>query len=191
MGVLFNDITQRKRSEEALKLSEAQYRSIFENVVEGIFQTTPEGRFLVVNPSLARIYGYDSPEEMIDTVTDIGRQIYVNPDERDEFLRIIQEKGIVTGLELQLRRKDGSTFWGSINASSVYDKDGKFLYYEGTTEDITERKMVQDALRRKVDELERFSSLTVGRELRIIELKKEINSLLKKAGQPEKHRIAE
>ncbi|MCX5818102.1 MAG: PAS domain S-box protein, partial [Proteobacteria bacterium] len=151
--IFAHDITERKRAEDALRTSEQKYRNIFENVVEGIFLTTPDGRFLTVNSVLARIYGYSSPEEIIETVTDIGRQVYVNPDERDEFLHIIQEKGVVTGFELQLRKKDGSTFWASINARSVYDENGQLLYYEGTTEDITQRKQAEIALLESRDKL--------------------------------------
>ncbi|MCX5814805.1 MAG: response regulator [Proteobacteria bacterium] len=144
-GVI-KDITEHKQAEEKLLQAEKRYRSIFENVVEGIFQTTPEGRFLIVNPSLARIYGHDSPEEMIETVTDIGKQLYVNPDERNEFLRILHKKGLVTGFEMQLKRKDGSTFWASINARCVYDENGNILYHEGTSEDITNRKHLESQL---------------------------------------------
>ncbi|MCX5799585.1 MAG: PAS domain S-box protein, partial [Proteobacteria bacterium] len=155
------DITKRKQAEEALKLSEQKYRSIFENVIEGIFQTTPEGRFLTVNPVLARIYGYSSPEELIETITDIGRQVYVNPDERNEFLRIIQDKGVITGFELQLKRKDGSIFWASLNARTVYDENGNALYYEGTTEDITLRKEAEEKLTTTLESLRRAIGATI------------------------------
>ena len=132
------DITDRKRTEESLKLSEQKYRNIFENVIEDIFQTTPEGRFLTVNPVLASIFGYSSPEEIIEAVTDISRKLYANPDDRNEFLRILQERGSVTGFEVHLKRKDGSTFWASINARAVKDETGDTPYsVEGTIEDIT------------------------------------------------------
>jgi PAS domain S-box-containing protein len=149
---VITDITERKQAEESLKLSEQKYRNIFENVIEGIFQTTPEGRFLAVNPMLAHIFGYSSPEELIGTITDISRQIYVNPDERNEFLRILQEKGIITGFEVNLKRKDASTFWASINARAVKDETGNVLYSEeGTLEDITPRKLAEEALRESLD----------------------------------------
>ena len=162
------DITERlsaeqagKQAEEALKLSEEKYRSIFENVIEGIFQTTPEGRFLTVNPVLARIYGYGSPEEIIETVTDIGRQVYVKPNERNEFIRIMQEKGVITGFEVQLKRKDRSTFWASINARAVYDENGNVLYCEGTTEDITLRKKAEEKLTTTLESLHRAIGATI------------------------------
>jgi PAS domain S-box-containing protein len=141
------EITERKVAEKALKVSEQKYRNIFENIIEGIFQITPEGRFLTVNPVLAYMYGYSSPEEMIETITDIGRQVYVNPDERFEFLRILHEKGSIKGFELQLKKKDGSPFWVSMNARCVYDENGNILYYEGTSEDITERKQAEADLK--------------------------------------------
>jgi len=158
---LNKEVEERKWAEKALQESESKYRSIFDNVVEGIFQTTPDGRFLTVNPSLASIYGYNSPEELIETITDIGRQVYVNPDERNEFLRIIQEKGLITGFELQLRKKDGSTFWGSINARTVYDENGKFLYYEGTTEEITLRKLADEELKATAEKLRKSLAGTI------------------------------
>ena len=144
-GVI-KDITEHKQAEEKLLKAEEKYRSIFENVVEGIFQTTSEGRFLIANPSLARIYGYSSPEEMIEAVTDIGKQLYVNPDERNEFLRILHKKGAITGFEIQVKRKDGNTIWVSINARCAYGEKGKPLYYEGTMEDITNRKHLESQL---------------------------------------------
>jgi PAS domain S-box-containing protein len=134
------DNTERKRMEEELKESEEKYRSIFENVIEGIFRITPQGRFRLVNPQLARIYGYSSPEEMIEAVTDIGKQLYVSPDERNAFLRFLHEKGSITGFEMQLKRKDGGTFWASVSARCVYDENGSILYHEGTAENITGRK---------------------------------------------------
>ena len=147
MAFKLSDAYQRlKEREEALYQAEKKYRSIFESVIEGIFQITPEERYLTVNPQLARIYGYSSPEEMIETITDVGRQIYVNPDERLEFLRILQEKGSISGFEVQLKRKGGSPFWASINARCVYDENGKLLYYDGTSEDITNRKHLESQL---------------------------------------------
>ncbi len=111
--VAWRDISARKQAEEALKESEEKYHSIFESVTEGIFQTTLEGRFRIANPALARIYGYSSPEDLIGAITDIGTQLYVDPDERSTFLRILYEKGSIQNYEVQLKRKDGSPFWAS------------------------------------------------------------------------------
>ncbi|MCX5814806.1 MAG: PAS domain S-box protein [Proteobacteria bacterium] len=148
------DVTAVKEMEKELKKSEEKYRSIFENAIEGIFQTTPEGQFLTVNTKLARIFGFSSQEEVMEAITDIGRQLYVNPDERDEFIRIIQEKGVVRDFELQMRRKDGSIFWSALNYRSVYDESGKLLYYEGTCEDITDRKLAEEEIQNLLSEKE-------------------------------------
>ncbi len=149
------DITERKRAEEALRQAEEKYRSIFENAVEGIFQTTPDGRYRSANPALARIYGYESPEELIQNLTDIAPQLYVEPTRRAEFIRLMQEHGAVSGFESQVYRKDGNVIWISESARAVRDKNGVLLYYEGTIEDITERKRAEEALQRAHDELER------------------------------------
>jgi len=135
---------ERYEMEAALKRSEEKYRSIFENAVEGIFQTTPEGRYLSVNPSLAKMYGYDSPEEMIDSVTDIERQQYVDLEDREALKNLYNKQGFVEGFETQLYRKDGDKVWISMNARAVRGTNGEIIYYEGTTEDITRRKKAQE-----------------------------------------------
>ena len=113
------ELANQKQVEEALRQAEEKYRSIFENAVEGIFQTTPDGRYISANPTLARIYGYASPEELIAHLTDIKRQLYVDPNRRDEFLYLLQEHGSVSGFESQVYRKDGSIIWISENARAV------------------------------------------------------------------------
>lgn len=141
------DITERKRTEEQLKKSEDRYRSIFEKAVDGIFQTTPDGKYVAVNPALARIYGYDSPDDMIATITDIASQLYVDPGRRDEFLRAMQEQEEVIGFEALVYRKDGSFMWISESARALRDQAGTVIGYEGTVEDITERKRAEGRLR--------------------------------------------
>jgi PAS domain S-box-containing protein len=139
------DITLRKQTEEALQKSEEKYRSIFDNAIEGIFQTTPEGKYLKVNPAFARMYGYDSPEELMEDIEDIRRQQYVNPGDRDRIIELFETQGSVKRFEKQSRKKNGDTFWISITGRTVKDEDGQTLYYEGTVEDITERKQAEDA----------------------------------------------
>lgn len=134
------DITERKRSEEALRKAEQKYRDIFENAVEGIFQTTPNGRFITANPALARILGYDSPDELLSSRTDIAHQHYVEPRHRNEFKRQLEKYGVVRDFEHLAYRKDGRKIWLSENVRSVCDEKGAVLYYEGFTEDITARK---------------------------------------------------
>jgi len=140
------DITQRKEMEEALQNAEARYRGIFENATEGIFRTTPEGRILIANPALARMFGYQSPQEMVSCVTDVGRQIYVSPEKRAEMKRLLQEQGAIQGFEEENYRKDGSIIWVSLNAHVVYAASGAVQYFEGTIQDITERKRAETQL---------------------------------------------
>ena len=126
---------------------ESQYRSIFENAVEGIYQTTFEGRYLRVNPALARIYGYVSPEALIKGLTDIAGQLYVEPKRRDDFKRAMAEEGIVQDFEAQVYRADRSVIWITENARCVRGTDGKIQFYEGTVEDITQRKANEEQIR--------------------------------------------
>ena len=137
------DITERKQAEEALRKAESKYRSIFENAVEGIFQTSVDGRYLIANPMLARIYGYESSEELLLDFTDIKHQLYVDPNRRTEFMRLIHEQGAIWGFESQVYCKDGSIIWISENASGLYNSEGKLIGYEGTVVDITERKRAE------------------------------------------------
>ncbi len=141
------DITDRMQAEE-------NYRSIFENAVEGIFQTTPDGRFLTANPAMARMLGYGSPEELLAMVGDIGNQLYVEPERRAEVQRLLESQDAVLGFEIAMRRKDGGVVWVSVTARVVRDADGEPTGYEGTVEDITERKNAERALR-EIREAER------------------------------------
>lgn len=148
------DITGRKHAEEALRKSEEKYRNIFENAVEGIFQVTTSGRYLSANPAVARIHGYGSPEEMIQSVTDIARQLYVDPSRRLELIRVLQQRGSVKDFEVIMRRKDGSLHWVSLNAHAILDTKGSIRYYEGTVEDITSRKLAEEELKQLSSSLE-------------------------------------
>jgi PAS domain S-box-containing protein len=140
---ILRDITERKQAEEALRQAEQKYRNIFENAGEGIFQSTPGGQYIAANPALARMHGFDSPEELIRTRKDISREIYADQNRREEFKRLLEENGIVRGFEHQAFRKDGSKIWISVNARSVRDERGTILYYEGTAQDINERKRAE------------------------------------------------
>jgi PAS domain S-box-containing protein len=131
------------------------YRSIFENAVEGIFQTSPDGRYVNVNPALARIYGYDSPEDLIESVTDIAGQLYVDPERRDEFVAMMACCGEVSDFESEIYRKDGTTCWIRESVRAVCDSRGDLVYYEGFVTDITERKENEAELEETRQELER------------------------------------
>lgn len=132
---------------EARRIAERKYQEIFENAGEGIFQSTPEGYYLTVNPALARMHGFDSAAEMIQSCRDISREIYVDPARRDEFKQLLDQNGVVRGFEHETFRKDGSKIWISVNARTVRDPNNRVLYYEGTAQDITERKVAEQALR--------------------------------------------
>jgi len=125
---------------DALRLAEAKYRSIVENAVEGIYQTTVAGQYLMANPMLAQIYGYDSPTDLIEHLSNIGTQLYVNPERRQDFIQLMAEQGKVWGFESEVYRKDGSILWISEAARAIYDHQGQLLGFEGTVMDITRRK---------------------------------------------------
>ncbi len=163
IGVLgtYEDITEVKKVEQALRQAEQRYRSIFENAVEGMFQSTPEGRFLTVNPAMARILGYASPEELISTVTDIGRQLYLSPEQRAEHLKKVGEHNQAHGFQCQMVRKDGNRIWVSCYIRAVRDAAGKVLYFEGMMEDVTERKQLEEKLRQS-QKMEAFGQLAAG-----------------------------
>lgn len=154
---IVTDITERKRAEELLKESEERYRSIFENAVEGIFHVTRDGTFIAVNPALAAMYGYDSPDDMIARITDLASQPYVDPARRDEFLRLLQTQENVTGFEAQVYRKDSSCIWISANVRTRRDQAGVCIGYEGTVEQLTERKLAEARLRETLEEVRLLS----------------------------------
>ncbi|OYW15049.1 MAG: GGDEF domain-containing protein [Hydrogenophilales bacterium 12-64-6] len=140
------DISERMAANEALHEAVRRYRSIFEHATEGIFQTTPEGRYLNANPALAHIYGHASPDELVAHLHDIQRQLYVLPERRAEFVRLMQAHGVVRNFESQVYRRDGHIIWISENARAVRDADGGVQFFEGTVVDITERKQHEAVL---------------------------------------------
>lgn len=145
---------ERRRAEEAQRRAEDKYRGIFENAVEGIFQSTADGTFLTANPALARMFGYETPDDLLRDVSSIGEQLYVSPELRAEFDRLVRRDGFVRGFEMQMYRADGSVMWASASARAVRDESGEFAGFEGTLEDITARKNAEKALR-EIREVER------------------------------------
>jgi len=137
----------RAQAAEAVQAAEAKYRSIVENAVEGIFQTTPDGKYVSANPALARIYGYDSAEELLANLNDIAHQLYVDPDRRQAFVSLLERQDTVSDFESEIYRKDGSRIWIAEYARAVRSEEGTLLFYEGTVEDITDRKAAEAALR--------------------------------------------
>jgi PAS domain S-box-containing protein len=142
-----------EQAEEKLKIIEDKYRSVVENAVDGIFQVTPEGGIISVNPAFTRMMGYHTPEELVEGVADIWKQGCADPEDRVRFERILEEKGIIQGFETRRYRKDGSIIWASINARVVRNKAGKVLFYEGTIQDITVRKTADEHLKQNAEKL--------------------------------------
>src|SRR5215210_1994358 len=159
--IVHEDISERRAAEEERRKAEEKYRSIFENAVEGIFQTTVEGQFVTANPAMARMFGYESPEALLEAISNIGNQLYVEPARREEFNRLVRRDGFVSGFEAQLLRKDGTPVWISANARAIYDGEGDAVGYEGTVEDITERKQAEEAL----SEIREAERRRIAREL--------------------------
>lgn len=168
--VEYNERIVRKLEDKVVELDEAyallaqseqRYRSIFENAVEGIFQTTLEGKFIRLNPAYARILGYDSPEEMMGHIQDIGKQVSVDPEDRVKYKQILEERGQVQAFEIQLYKKDGGICWVSINARAVKDEAGNTLRYEGIIEDITSRKLAEEELKNTLEKLRKVLAGTI------------------------------
>lgn len=140
-----DQVKHNEETLEALRLAEQKYRSIFENCLEGIFQTTLDGQYLSANPALARMYGYESVDELIADLTDITRQLYVRAGRRAEFIQLVREQGKVIDFESQIYRRDGSVIWIRENARLVRDEvSGEPLYYEGMVQDISRRKAAEE-----------------------------------------------
>lgn len=137
---------ERTKERRARAEAEARYTELFQNAVEGIFMSTPDGRFLNANPAMARILGYDSPETLIEDLVNINTQIYTNPHRRDELMRQLQENGSVSSFEAQIYRKDKSIIWIAIHARAAFDDAGAIKHLEGMVEDITSRKQAEDML---------------------------------------------
>ncbi|MGE5625361.1 MAG: PAS domain S-box protein [Bacillota bacterium] len=143
---MIHDPMPQEASESARRRAEARYRSIFDHAVEAIYQSTPEGRFVDVNPAMARLLGYTSPEDLMHEVSNIGAQIYADSNARDEVMRILEREGHFEGHETQVRRRNGSLMWISENAHAVKGDGGKLLYYEGTFVDVSARRAAEAAL---------------------------------------------
>ena len=138
---------ERQIERNALIDERDNYYGVFDHLVEGVFRTTPEGRYVLANVALARIYGYDSPVELVASIQDIGKRLYVEPGRREEFIRLMQKHDTLSGFESLIYRKDGIVIWISENCRAVRNARGRLLYYEGTVEDITQRRQMEQELR--------------------------------------------
>jgi PAS domain S-box-containing protein len=172
---LIHDITERKQVEE-------KYRSIFENAQEGIFRSLPEGRFIMANQSMARILGYESPEDLIAGITDIPRQLYVDPDDRAKIIDMMERQGLSRSNEVRFYRKDGSMIWVSMTIMPTRDEKGQVIYYEGIIEDITDRKRADEEIRRTEEQMRAFAArLQTVREEERTHIAREIHDELGRA----------
>jgi diguanylate cyclase (GGDEF)-like protein/PAS domain S-box-containing protein len=144
------DISERKRAEQSLGEANERFRSIFELAFEGIYQATPEGRLLVVNPAMARMFGFESPAQLLAEMSDVERQLYVEPERRAELRRQLETHGAVTNFEYQAFRRNGEVIWVSENAHLRRTADGSECY-EGTIEDITDRRVYQAQIERQAN----------------------------------------
>jgi PAS domain S-box-containing protein len=152
MNGVIEDITERKQTEEALRESEGKYRTLIDNINIGIYRTTPDGRYLQVNPAMAKIFGYDAVEHLMKTPVN---NIYQNPNDRKLFFEELRTTGTVRDVEMAMKKKDGTPIWTSLSVNAQFDDRGAIQWVDGVLEDITERKRAEEALRKAHDELEK------------------------------------
>jgi sigma-B regulation protein RsbU (phosphoserine phosphatase) len=156
---------ERQAERIALIQEKDNYYGIFDHLVEGIFRTTIDGHYLLANIALAKIYGYDTPTELMARITDIAHSLYVEEGRREEFVRLMQENDTLSGFESKIYRRDGDIIWIAENCRAVRDAQGNLMYYEGTVEDITERKHSEEQIRRATAELARSREETRAKNL--------------------------
>jgi diguanylate cyclase (GGDEF)-like protein/PAS domain S-box-containing protein len=159
VSIFGKDITERKAAENALEEAEKRYRAIFDGALEGMFQTSAEGRLISANPSLASMLGYDSPEELMSLAGNVAQDVWADLDDRFRMLRQLEEQGAARDFECRLKRKDWTILWVSLSARSVCGVDGGMLYLEGFIEDISERRRAEDALRESEEFLRESQSI--------------------------------
>ncbi|HIL29262.1 MAG TPA: PAS domain-containing sensor histidine kinase [Micavibrio sp.] len=141
------DVEERRRAEKALREAEKKYRTIVENAAGGIYQMTPEGRYISANPAMARILGYDNPGELLREISNAHQQIYAAPDKRLAFISDIESAERLDSKEFEIVCKDGKRIWVNENARAVKDDEGNMLYVEGSLEDVTSRRKAEEDIR--------------------------------------------
>ncbi len=152
-GILY-DITKRKQAEEALKKSEAKYRGLFENILDGVYQTKPDGAILAANPALVKMLGYDSEEDLLKI--GLAQNLYVNPMDRKKLTQKLNKDGELRNVEFELRCKDGREITVMENARAIIDEEGRISHYEGVLTDITRRKQAEKALQDSEEHFRNF-----------------------------------
>jgi len=151
---IVHDVTERKRSEKALEEAREKYREIFEGALEGMFQATIGGQFLTVNPALARMLGYESPEDAQTLVEDLAHDVWEDKDERSRYIKNLLSSGAIEGYECRFKRKDGTIVWVSVNSRRIFTTYGQAPYHEGFLINITDRKRAEQSLRESAESLE-------------------------------------
>lgn len=149
-----SDITALRQTEAALHEGQARYRTIYEHAALGMFESTPEGKVLNINPAYARIFGFDSPADALEYVTDITQKVYVYPERRKDIVAKVLAAPGVHAFEVPYRRKDGTIFIGALKIEAIRDVEGHPVHLYGFVEDITERKAAEEKLREYRDHLE-------------------------------------
>ena len=144
---IFANALARKRTDQVLRESEARYRNIFEGSIEGIYRVSLEGKLLLANPAIAKMLGYDSVEDILRSVADVGLQVWASPENRLHFLKRIEEEGSVRGYECEFKRKDGTLVWVSLNTSPVRGPDGRIAHSDGFLMNIDERRQAHETLK--------------------------------------------
>ena len=144
---LMLDVTDEVRLQEKTRKAEEAFRNIVERTKEGVYRSIPEGRYIMANEAFARMLGYDSPGELMESVLDIGKQVYVDSADRDASIRKVLEKGHGE-MEIQIRCRDGRSRWVLNSVRVVRDGEGRVSFFEGIVKDISERKAVEESLRR-------------------------------------------
>lgn len=155
---MLRQILSRAMGVRRLREAEKKYRSIFENSTGGIYQITPDGRYITANNALSRIFGYESPDDLMTNLTDIRTQLYADTGCYADFIRLMQRNDVVSGFESQVYRKDGSRIWIAESAVAVHNMRGELIYYEGIVEDITERKRAEEDLKSSHEQLRNLSA---------------------------------
>lgn len=151
---LIGNMIDRQRAIEQQQSQEQQFSELVSNSPIGIYRSTPEGRLLLANPALAHMLGYETPEEAVALITDLASQVYADPTYHEDLKRMMEEQGFVQNLIVPLKRRDGQIFWASVNDRAFYDAKGNLLYHEGFILDITARKLVEDKLRQRIEQLQ-------------------------------------
>ncbi len=159
---IIEDISERKAAQETIQRAEQKFREIFEDAPEGIFQTSPEGKSLALNPAGAKMLGYASSEEAVSAINNSAHDAWLDPSDRARYAALLEEREEVRDFPCRFKRKDGSWFWASVAARRIRGADGQTVYYQGFMQDISERKRLESALQTKIRELQLFSEMNVA-----------------------------